>query len=214
MNEISPVPSSKDQASAEPTEIPRKDPELANSNAEDDHNNLGLEDDDRDEQLESEGLGKVVLVPGTSIALITDEDVKKWREERKKMWLLKISNNKQKHMQEMGIKEDELKSQPSIFKESRKEKQFIQSIQNQVQRGNPKIDLNLKLIQREFANENSQLLDFIRELGDVGLLEYELSQQEKDVLFGSSEDNNKNHYKPNYKNRKPNLSRANFTRNK
>nr|2MJF_A Chain A, Ribosome assembly 1 protein [Saccharomyces cerevisiae S288C] len=36
-----------------------------------------------------------------------------------------------------------------------------------------------------FANENSQLLDFIRELGDVGLLEYELSQQEKDVLFGS-----------------------------
>ena len=83
-----------------------------------------------------------------------------------------------------------------------------------MQRGNPKIDLNLKLIQREFANENSQLLDFIRELGDVGLLEYELSQQEKDVLFGSSEDNNKNHYKPNYKNRKPNLSRANFTRNK
>lgn len=213
MNEISLVPSSEDQTSLKSKKIPKKDTGLANFSTKGEHN-MGLDEEDDDEHLESEGLGKVVLVPGTSIALITDEDVKKWREERKKMWLLKISNNKKKHMQDMGIKEDELKNQPSIFKESRKEKQFIQSIQNQVQRGNPKVDLNLKLIQREFANENSQLLDFISELGDAGLLEYELSQEEKDVLFGTSEDNNKNNYKPNYRNRKANLNRSNFPRNK
>ena len=173
-----------------------------------------LDEVESDEQLESEGSGKVILVPGTSIALITDEDVKRWREERKKMWLLKISNNKKKHMQEMGIKEDELNGQSSILKESRKEKQFIQSIQNQVQRGNPRVDLNLKLIQREFANENSKLLDFIRELGDAGLLEYELSQEEKDILFGASGDNSRNNYKSNYRSRKSNINRGNFSRTK
>ncbi|KOG96126.1 Rsa1p [Saccharomyces eubayanus] len=173
-----------------------------------------LDEDEDEQRQEGEGAGKVVLVPGTSIALVTDDDIKKWREERKKMWLLKISNNKTKHMQSMGIKEDELKGQPSILRESRKEKQFIQSIQNQVQRGNPKTDLNIKLIQREFANENSQILDFIKELGDANLLEYELTQEEKDVLFGTPEDNTRNNYKPNYRNRNANSNRGNFSRNR
>ncbi|CAI4052913.1 Rsa1p SKDI_16G0840 [Saccharomyces kudriavzevii IFO 1802] len=203
----------QNQSSLKPLENSRKSTKVSNFNIQSNHN-VAPDKEKDSEKSESESSEKVVLVPGTSISLITDEDIKKWREERKKMWLLKISNNKTKHMQSMGIKEEELKGRPSILRESRKEKQFIQSIQNQVQRGNPRVDLNIKLIQREFASENSQLLDFIRELGDAGLLEYELTQEEKDILFGTFEDNNRNNYKPNYRNRKTNLNRNNFSRHK
>ncbi|CAI4054151.1 hypothetical protein SUVZ_16G0930 [Saccharomyces uvarum] len=213
INEKNPKPTSRVPASLRFEEKPIKKKDSSSSNIQD-NINLELDEEEDEGQQEVEGAGKVVLVPGTSIALVTDDDIKKWREERKKMWLLKISNNKTKHMQSMGIKEDELKGQPSILRESRKEKQFIQSIQNQVQRGNPKTDLNIKLIQREFANENSQILDFIKELGDASLLEYELTQGEKDVLFGTPEDNNRNNYKPNYRNRNTNSNRGNFSRNR
>lgn len=128
-----------------------------------------------------------IKVPGTSITLSTEADVMKWRDERRKMWLLKISNNKQKHMQEMGIKEDELKGQKSILVEGKKQKQFIQSIQNQVNRVNPRSNLNVRIVQREMAQENSQLLQFIKELGDANLFECELTQEEKDKLFGTND---------------------------
>ncbi|EJS41469.1 rsa1p [Saccharomyces arboricola H-6] len=213
ISEPKPMLPGQSSATLKSTENPKKNTASSCTNTQNNYN-VEPEEEDCDDPPEAEGSAKVVLVPGTSIALITDEDIKKWRDERKKMWLLKISNNKKEHMQSMGIKEDELKGQPSILRESRKEKQFIQSIQNQVQRGNPRVDLNLKLIQREFANENSQLLDFICELGDAGLLECELTQEEKDVLFGTSEDKNRNNYKPNYRNRKTNLNRGNFTRYK
>lgn len=128
-----------------------------------------------------------VKVPGTSITLSTEADIMKWRDERRKMWLLKISNNKQKHMQDMGIKEDELKGQKSILVEGRKQKQFLQSIQNQVNRVNPRSNLNVRIVQREMAQENSQLLQFIKELGDANLFECELTQEEKDKLFGAND---------------------------
>ncbi|KAL3232815.1 Ribosome assembly 1 protein [Nakaseomyces bracarensis] len=125
-----------------------------------------------------------VLIPGTSITLETDEDIKKWKEERRKMWLLRISNRRKEHMEKMGLKEEDVKKSGNPLKESKKEQQFIKSIQAQVARSNPKANLNLKLVQRGFAEENAKLLDFIVELGECGYLEYELSQEEKDKLFG------------------------------
>ncbi|QLG75083.1 hypothetical protein HG535_0H04100 [Zygotorulaspora mrakii] len=132
-----------------------------------------------------------ITVPGTSITLATQADIEKWRSERKKMWLLKISNKKLEHMNSMGIKESEVKAQKSVLQESKKQKQFIQSIQNQVNRVNPKSNLNVRIVQREMAKENSKLLQFIKELGDANLLKYELTQQEKDKLFGGSDFNSK-----------------------
>lgn len=125
----------------------------------------------------------VVSIPGTSITLTSDEDIEKWREERRKMWLLKISNNKEKHRQELG--EEAEKPQCNAFQQTKKEKQFIQKIQNQVNRFNPRPNLNMGIVQRVMADQNSKLLDFIKELGDAKLLEYELNAEEKEKLFGS-----------------------------
>lgn len=138
-----------------------------------------------------------IPIPGTSITLVTDEDIAKWREERKKMWLLKISNRKEQHMKAMGIKKEDLNNMGSILRVSKKERQFIQNIQSQVNRFNPKVNLNLKFVQKEMLQDNIKLLSFIKELGDSGLLEYELTEKEKKVLFGNNQDENnkQNSYK-------------------
>lgn len=141
------------------------------------------EEDPEEEQTGATG-SQTLTVPGTSITLVTEEDILKWREQRKKMWLLKISNNKQKHMEGMGIKEEDLKSQKSALQEGKKQKQFIQNIQNQVNRINPRSTLSVRIAQREMAQENSKLLDFIEKLGDAGLLHCELTEEEKEKLFG------------------------------
>ncbi|SCU93321.1 LADA_0G02454g1_1 [Lachancea dasiensis] len=125
-----------------------------------------------------------VVIPGTSITLASEEDIRKWREERRRMWLVKISNNREKHKTELGI-EDSNTSKVNAFHNVRKDKQFIQSIQNQVNRYNPNPNLSLKLIQRTMAEQNSNLLNFIEELGDAKLLEYELTEEEKEKLFGT-----------------------------
>ncbi|CCE65052.1 hypothetical protein TPHA_0J02320 [Tetrapisispora phaffii CBS 4417] len=143
--------------------------------------------DDSDVEADTEN-NKIVTVPGTNISLITDEDIEKWKKERRKMWLLKISNNKEKHIEDMGIKAEDLKGSNSIFKETKKNKEFIQKINNQVTRTNPKSNLNMKIIQREMLKENSKILDFIKELGDAHLLDYELTESEKLQLFGSVND--------------------------
>lgn len=152
----------------------------------DDSKNIDEQDDDEEKDKPD-----VVTVPGTSISLISEEDIAKWREERKKMWLLKISNHKEKHREAMGIKEEEVSNMGNVLKESKKERQFIQSIQNQVNRFNPKVNLNLKIVQREMMDDNTKLLSFIKELGDAELLEYELSEKEKSVLFGNQDENSK-----------------------
>ncbi|CCD24411.1 Rsa1p NDAI_0D00970 [Naumovozyma dairenensis CBS 421] len=166
---------------------------LGNDNANDRNNDSDGDDDDDYDDLK-DGKSNPTTIPGTSITLLTEEDIEKWREERRKMWLLKISNNKIKHMASMGIKEDELKKQKSILNESKKDNRFIQSIQNQVNRFHPQVNLNIKLVQREMAKDNLKLLEFIKELGDSGLLEYELSQEEKDKLFGGDKADNQRGY--------------------
>lgn len=136
---------------------------------------------------------KAICIPGTSIVLKTDDDIAKWKEERRKMWLIKISNNKETYRQKFNIKEEELHS--NTLQESRKERNFIQNIQNQVKRFHPKPSLTIGLHQRILKEENSKILDFIKELGDANYLKYELTEEEKGVLFGNRErknDNNNN----------------------
>lgn len=141
-----------------------------------------------------------ITVPGTSIKLQTDEEIEKWREERRRMWLLRISNNKAVHMKNMGIDENELKK-VSVLKSAKKDNQFIQNIQNQVYRYNPNVDLNLKVVQREMATENMKILQMIEELGDAGLLKCELSEEEKNKLFGGPKRPNQNARAANRNNR-------------
>lgn len=141
-----------------------------------------------------------ITVPGTSIKLQTDEEIEKWREERRRMWLLRISNNKAVHMKNMGIDENELKK-VSVLKSAKKDNQFIQNIQNQVYRYNPNVDLNLKVVQREMATENMKILQMIEDLGDAGLLKCELSEEEKNKLFGGPKRPNQNARAANRNNR-------------
>lgn len=150
------------------------------------------EDDDTDDGKKEELEPR--HVPGTSITLQTDEEISNWREERRKMWLLKISNNKESHMKMMGIEGKDL-DKTSVLNESKKQKQFIQNIQNQVNRYNPKVNLNLRVVQREMANENEKLLQFIEELGDLGLLEHELNDEERQKLICTSNSRDKNNFR-------------------
>lgn len=126
-----------------------------------------------------------VVIPGTSIVLKTDEDINKWREERKRMWLIKISNQKELHKKQLNIKDEELKHSP--FQEVKKERNFIQSIQNQVKRSNQRPNLTIGIHQRTLKDENVKILEFIKELGDKDYLKYELTENEKSVLFGSKD---------------------------
>ena len=155
---------------------------------------------------EDEEKAKTVNVPGTSIKLQTDEEIKKWRDERRSMWLLRISNNKEVHMKNMGVDEADLKKK-SVLKTARKDNQFIQNIQNQVYRYNPKIDLNLKVVQREMAVENMKILQMIEELGDAGLLKCELTEVEKNKLFGGPKKPNQNFRNFNRNGRNPRINR-------
>lgn len=152
------------------------------------------DDDDNDDHSQSLTSKSNINIPGTSIKLDTDEEIKKWKEERRKMWLLKISNNKEEHMKAMGVKENDLKN-TSVLKEASKQKKFIQSIESQVHRYDPKANLNLKVAQREMATENDKILQFIQELGDANLLKYELTAAEKEKLFGSGPTNFKRKFK-------------------
>ncbi|CEP62434.1 Rsa1p LALA0_S05e05578g [Lachancea lanzarotensis] len=126
-----------------------------------------------------------VQIQGTSITLTSDGDIEKWREERRKMWLLKISNQREKHKLELGVQEEQTPKQLS-FQNVRKDQQFIQNIQNQIGRYNSSPNLSLNLVQRTMAEENAKLLNFIKELGDAQLLEYELNDEEKEKLFGNA----------------------------
>ncbi|CCF60395.1 hypothetical protein KAFR_0K00400 [Kazachstania africana CBS 2517] len=160
------------------------------SNEDDDNG----DDDDDDDDNDSD---KNIAISGTAITLVTEEDIKKWREERRKMWLLKISNNKKMHMDKLGISEQEVNN-TSVLKDTKKQKQFVQNIQNQVRRYNPKANLGLKIVQREMANDNTKILKFIEELGEAGILDHELTQAEKEVLFGGSNDKERaGHYSGN-----------------
>lgn len=173
-------------------------------------------DSDADEDNHISAEEKSITVPGTSITLKTEADITKWRSERKKMWLLKISNNKLIHMDSMGIKECELKAQKSVLQESKKQKQFIKSIQNQVTRINPKSNLNVRMVQREMAQENLKLLQFIKQLGDANLLKHELTGEQKEKLFGTNDFNSKDkrgrYHKNNYTNGRINSSKKHHFR--
>ncbi|KAG0669790.1 hypothetical protein C6P45_003310 [Maudiozyma exigua] len=160
-----------------PSTVQTKD-KLILPNCTSDTKDSGEDDDDVENNKKNS-----INIQGTSIKLDTDEEIAKWKEERKRMWLLKISNRKEEHMKAMGIKEVDLKN-TSVLNEARKQKRFIQSIESQVHRYDPNANLNLKVVQRGMSAENDKILEFIQELGDAGLLEHELTPEEKDKLFG------------------------------
>ncbi|SCU80576.1 LAME_0B03796g1_1 [Lachancea meyersii CBS 8951] len=152
---------------------------------------------------------KSVAIQGTSITLESEHDIKQWREERRKMWLVKISNQREKHKADLGVEEVEPNNNLS-FQSARKDKQFIQNIQNQISRYNPSPNLSLNLVQRTMAEENTSLLNFIKELGDAKLLEYELNEEEKEKLFGSGRrGRNKVDHNNNYNDNNTNKRTAN-----
>ena len=143
--------------------------------------------DEGDEQAETGSeAGPTVdgAIAGTSIVLSTTEDIEKWRSERRKMWLLKISNQKEKHMEELGVSEQELRCSPLV--QGRKDKKFISGIQSHVMRFTSKQNLSVGLVQRTMAAENAKILGFIKELGDANLLEHVLTEKEKEALFGKA----------------------------
>lgn len=145
-------------------------------------------DEDEDELFYKDTkLSKNITIPGTSIKLCTENDIKKWRDDRKKMWLIKISNNKEKHRENLGINESELNQNPLI--DAKKDRKFIQSIQAQITRYNSKPNLTIGIVKRCMAKENSKLLNFIKELGDSNILSYELTEEEKEKLFGGNDRN-------------------------
>ncbi|AET37969.1 Rsa1p Ecym_2220 [Eremothecium cymbalariae DBVPG len=129
-----------------------------------------------------------ITIPGTSIQLGTAEEIEKWRQERRKMWLLKISNNKEKHKKVLGIRDEEIKEGPLV--QAKKEKKFIQSIQSQISRSNCRPNLAIGLVQRSMIDENAKLLAFIKELGDANYFNYVLTENEKESLFGRPNRNN------------------------
>ncbi|KAH3903445.1 Rsa1p SCDLUD_001085 [Saccharomycodes ludwigii] len=128
-----------------------------------------------------------IVIPGTKITLSSEKEILQWREERKKMWLLKISNKKDEHAKTLGIDlikdQDKLNNNKNIFREARKDKEFIEKITNQVRRYNPKPNLTLSILQKEQKLENLKILNFIKELGDAGYLDHELTQMERNKLF-------------------------------
>lgn len=179
--------------------IEAKEKEVAEIHKPEVKNEINDEDDEYDEENDNKN---GVNIQGTSIKLDTDEDIAKWKAERRKMWLLKISNKKEEHMKAMGIKEVDLKN-TSVLNEAKKQKRFIQSIESQVHRYDPNANLNIKVVQRGMSVENDKILQFVQELGDVGLLTYELTDEEKDKLFGGMNNNNNNNGRKSFRNNKP-----------
>ncbi|QEU61398.1 Rsa1 [Kluyveromyces lactis] len=187
--------------------VPEKDPikKFANTNLKNsavvenkiasDEEDKGKEEEEEEEEEASADediietvKGSDVYIPGTSIVLKTEEDIAKWKEERRKMWLIKISNKKEMYREKFNIKDEDLNRNP--LQESRKERYFIQNIQNQVKRFNHKPNLTVGLHQRILKEENGKILEFIKELGDANYLKYELTEEEKEVLFGGKDHKN------------------------
>lgn len=196
------MPASKEQEAI----IEKKQPSVPEVSINKSNNDSSSSDDDSsssdsDESESDEKTEDNTTIQGTNISLQSEEDIAKWREERKKMWLLKISNNKERHIKEMGVDPTELKN-ASVLEKNKRDQKFIRSIQSQVQNSNTKKNknsivsgknINLAIVQREMASENEQILQFIKELGDAKLLEYELTEDEKKILFKNSvSGNNRN----------------------
>lgn len=162
---------------------------------------LSAEFSDEDENTKESTTNKpnsVVTIPGTSISLQTEEEIQAWRNERKKNWLIKISNKKEEHCENLGIDASELahSTNRKKFQEFKKDKDFIDRISMQIKKDagfenqlTKPSSLTTTMLKRDQNEENSKLLQFIKELGDAQYLEYELTEQEKSKLFKNSNNN-------------------------
>ncbi|KAL6942372.1 hypothetical protein ACO0QE_003547 [Hanseniaspora vineae] len=168
------------------------------------------DEDENERESTSTKSNSVVTIPGTSISLQTKEEIEAWRNERKKNWLIRISNRKEEHCEKLGIDALELNNSTNKkkFQEFKKDKDFIDRINMQIKKDSgfenqltKPSSLTTTLLKRDQNEENSKLLQFIKELGDAGYLEYELTEQEKSKLFKNNNNvpgNNNYQRKRNY----------------
>lgn len=169
------------------------------------------ESSDSDSDLEDEEQ-KTQFIQGTGISLESEEDIKKWQEQRKINWMLKVSNKKNLHneilknpenfkdsedaeiqnflkfQKDHNITADTQEIQKNTFKEFGKIKETVRKMFQQIDKDNNNSSVtniaSMKLIKMEEEKDNLKILPFIKALGDMNKLEYTLTDNEKEKLFG------------------------------
>ena len=153
------------------------------------------------------------FIPGTTISLTSDEDIQKWQQQRKINWLLKVSNKKKLHNEILANPEnfkdstdEEVKKfiqfqkennltvkmeeqQKNTFKEFGKIKETVKKMFQQIEKDDHQNNstaniASMKIFKMEEQEDNLKVLPFIKLLGDLGKLEYKLTDVEKEKLFG------------------------------
>ncbi|KAL6930616.1 hypothetical protein ACO0R3_003736 [Hanseniaspora guilliermondii] len=164
--------------------------------------------DDSDEDEEQ----RINFIQGTGISLESEEDITKWQEQRRINWMLKVSNKKSLHNEilknpenfkdsedeeiraflkfknEHNISADLQESQKNSFKEFGKIKEAVRKMFQQIEKDDNNTSItniaSMKLIKMEEEKDNLKILPFIKALGDMNKLEYTLTDNEKEKLFG------------------------------
>ncbi|OBA27328.1 hypothetical protein HANVADRAFT_52355 [Hanseniaspora valbyensis NRRL Y-1626] len=172
------------------------------------------DDDEENENLDLLNKTPVpTFIPGTTISLTSDEDIQKWQQQRKINWLLKVSNKKKLHNEILANPEnfkdstdEEVKKfiqfqkennltvkmeeqQKNTFKEFGKIKDTVKKMFQQIEKDDHQNNstaniASMKIFKMEEQENNLKVLPFIKLLGDLGKLEYKLTDVEKEKLFG------------------------------
>lgn len=171
-----------------------------------------VEDDDLNEGSDEDEEQKINFIQGTGISLESEEDIKKWQEQRRINWMLKVSNKKSLHNEilknpenfkdsedeqikaflkfktEHKISAELQESQKNSFKEFGKIKEAVRKMFQQIEKDDNNTSItniaSMKLIKMEEEKDNLKILPFIKALGDMNKLEYTLTDNEKEKLFG------------------------------
>lgn len=166
------------------------------------------DDSENDEDEEQ----KTQFIQGTGISLESEEDIKKWQEQRRINWMLKVSNKKNLHNEilknpenfkdsedseiqtflkfqnDHNITADAQETQKNTFKEFGKIKETVRKMFQQIDKDNNNSSVtniaSMKLIKMEEEKDNLKILPFIKALGDMNKLDYTLTDNEKEKLFG------------------------------
>ena len=172
------------------------------------------DDEEKNENLDLQNKTPVpTFIPGTTISLTSDEDIQKWQQQRKINWLLKVSNKKKLHNEILANPEnfkdstdEEVKKfiqfqkennltvkmeeqQKNTFKEFGKIKETVKKMFQQIEKDDHQNNstaniASMKIFKMEEQEDNLKVLPFIKLLGDLGKLEYKLTDVEKEKLFG------------------------------
>lgn len=171
-----------------------------------------VEEDDLNEGSDEDEEQKINFIQGTGISLESEEDIKKWQEQRRINWMLKVSNKKSLHNEilknpesfkdsedkqikaflkfktEHKISADLQESEKNSFREFGKVKEAVRKMFQQIEKDDNNTSItniaSMKLIKMEEEKDNLKILPFIKALGDMNKLEYTLTDNEKEKLFG------------------------------